>query len=374
MKCKPSRSFHMIGLGRAGMRIGLRVPSSADVSWLAENLYPGFDLVEIDEPDWLIEVLIDPETHNQLLIRRDQSLARPSTCFGFDGHPGEIFSWDCDPGMFHDDELGLFYCSDIEHRRIVVLADVARDSIRIALLRLVREIATDHLLMLGWLPFHAAAFADKGRGILVVGPKRAGKTSLLLHALEAPSSHPISNDRAVIGPLRGGQLRLEGLPTVVRIREGTTELLGRQNMARAHDWRARNTLDQVECHEPRNNAMLPSIALSLSPHQFHHLVDRCPIAGVALSVIIFPKIDTTIKGISFRRLPLLEATERLACNRLPSGLSPLLHHLAGASDGQCAETMSEHNLTNYPSLECVLGQHAFEDKNFTERVFDQIQT
>ena len=137
------------------------------------------------------------------------------------------------------------------------------------------EIATDQLMMLGWLPFHAAAFADKGRGVLIVGPRRAGKTSLLLHALAAPSSHPISNDRAVISPSRDGQLRLEGLATVVRIRVGTADLLGRQDLAKARDWRARHSLAEVECCQPFGMAMVPSVPRQ-APWQYRHYCITLP--------------------------------------------------------------------------------------------------
>ena len=109
MSCNNSRSIHMIGLGQAGRRISVRVPRGTDVWWLAENLYPSFDLTAPEQPDWLLEVLVDPGRHSQLLERREAALVRPSTCFGFDGHQSEIFSWDRDrDGPAHDAGLAPF--------------------------------------------------------------------------------------------------------------------------------------------------------------------------------------------------------------------------------------------------------------------------
>jgi hypothetical protein len=352
---------HTTDLAREGLAVRVSALRQADVEWLGENLAPCFVAATASHPDWWIEVAVTPRRHELLVRRLTDGGGGPSAGFQIDGDPGAIVGLASDPGTFHDSELDVFYSADVERRRIEVIAAAPRDATRIALLRVVREIATDHLVDRGWIPFHASAYSDAGRGVLVVGPKRAGKTSLLMHALASPSSRPISNDRAIVGLSADGTLRLEGLPTVVRIRSGTAELLGLGGVSAAGHWRARQTLAEAERSRSTGTPTAASLPLSLSPRQFHHLLDRAPVADASLHQILFPRVDPGHVGMT--ALPLLpqEAAERLQVNRLPSGTSPLLHRNGGPARTDGADAAIKRLVAACPAWECILGRGAFDE-------------
>jgi hypothetical protein len=108
------------------------------------------------------------------------------------------------------------YGSDVE-----VVARPGDLRVRIALLRIVREIATAHAhSRRRTLGLHAAAFAARGRACLVVGPKRSGKTTLLVHALSSGNAVLLANDRVLVDATEETGLAL-GVPAVISLRQGT---------------------------------------------------------------------------------------------------------------------------------------------------------
>ena len=70
---------------------------------------------------------------------------------------------------------------------------------RVALMRVVREYAMLYATQAGWLILHAAAVCVGGDAFVIAGPKRAGKTTLLLHALRNEQGAYVSNDRVALG-------------------------------------------------------------------------------------------------------------------------------------------------------------------------------
>ncbi len=364
---------HMIDLSREGMVIRVAALQQADVDWLGENLAPGFVATTASDPDWKIDVALAPRRYE--LLHRQITDAGKGSANGFqiDGHPGALVGLDSVSGTFHDSELEVFYSADIERRRIEVIAAAPRDATRIALLRVVREIAMDHFVKRGWIPLHASAYSFDGRGVLVVGPKRAGKTSLLMHALGSPLSRPISNDRVIVGQSSNGTPWLEGLPTVVRIRSGTAELLGLRGVSAAGHWRARQTLAVAQDSRSPSTPPAVTLPLSLSPRQFHHLLDRPPVAGAALDQIIFPRVDPGAAGMTVRSLPPLGVAERLQANRLPSGASPLLHREGGPTQTDGADAAIKRLVAACPAWECVLGRGAFDGPSLAESIFNRLR-
>ena len=91
-------------------------------------------------------------------------------------------------------------------------------------MRVVRELlvagakAADRLLDL-----HAAAFATSVGAVLLVGPKQAGKTTLLTHFLRCQQVSLIANDRVLVDVEPVPPIAF-GVPTLVSVRKGTLEL------------------------------------------------------------------------------------------------------------------------------------------------------
>lgn len=94
---------------------------------------------------------------------------------------------------------------------------------RIALMKVVRELAMSVAIAAGRTILHGSAFAFADRGILIAGPKRAGKTTLLIHGLLA-GGELVSNDRVVVWREPDRPLATE-MPTVLRVRPATLDAL-----------------------------------------------------------------------------------------------------------------------------------------------------
>jgi HPr kinase/phosphorylase len=96
----------------------------------------------------------------------------------------------------------------------VVLAGDSRHG-RIFVMRVVRELASAHAASHGDLALHASAIAHGGRAYVFVGPKRAGKSTLLAYAL-GQGARLVANDRVIVELAALPIAR--GMPTIVAFR------------------------------------------------------------------------------------------------------------------------------------------------------------
>lgn len=359
-----------LDLSRAGLTIRVETADRADREWLEENLTPSFRVGCSGPAARVVSKTVDPGMHRALLEAGPVSPAARVGCFGFDGHGGTCTRWSAAPTTLYDDELDVFYRLGGEGTRVEVVAPSARPSTRIALLRLVREFASDRIASEGMLLLHAAAMEHDGRGLLIVGPKRAGKTSLLIHCLHDPGSRFIANDRAVVSGDGLRQWRLGGMPTVVSIRPGTVELLQRPAFSAACRWSARMTLG--EALVPAGGAPpTPGQPLSISPRQLCHLVEVGCVESSPLRAIVFPRIDTGREGVRIARLSADGARGRLRPHLLrPAGT--VFRAASGVTD---AATPSEDVLAaleaSIPAFECLLGREAFSSRS-ARSVFSEV--
>lgn len=361
-----------LDLSRAGFTIRIETADRADCDWLEENLTPGFCALSTEPAARLVTKVVDPARYRALLDRGPASPLTQITCFGFDGHGGACTVWNAAPTSLYDDELDVFYQLDGEGRRLEVVAPTARPSTRIALLRLVREYATHHLAAEGAVQFHAAALGHDGRGMLIVGPKRAGKTSLLIYGLGEPGSTFIANDRAVVSRDARDGWRLGGMPTVISIRPGTVELLHRPGFLAASRWSARMTLTEALGTPADGPPASAYRQLSISPRQFCHAVDAGRVESAPLRAIVFPRVDTRRDGLQFSRLSAAGMGERLRPHLLDPADTVFRSDLAGAwSTAESAEVLAGLQAV-IPAFECVLGQQAFSSGSACSLLFAEL--
>jgi hypothetical protein len=364
-----------LDLSRAGITIRIETADRADCEWLDENLAPSFCALATEPAARLVTKVVDPARHRGLLDRGPASPLAQVTCFGFDGHGGACTVWNATPTTLYDDELDVFYQLDGDRRRVEVVAPSARPSTRIALLRLVREYATHHLAAEGAVLFHAAALGYDGRGMLIVGPKRAGKTSLLIHGLGEPGSTFIANDRAVVSRDPCDGWRLGGMPTVISIRPGTVELLPRPGFSAARRWSARMTLSEALAATVDRPPASGSQPLSISPRQLCHALGVGRVESAPLRAIVFPRVDAGRDGLHVERLSADEAGQQLRLHRLKPADSVLRLDLARAgATAASAEVLAELP-ASIPAFECVLGKRAFSSgssRSALSVIFDRI--
>ena len=145
--------------------------------------------------------------------------------FAFDAKVVGLPRWRteaADIGLF-EAARGILFEVAYAARAVTLLTEPGNADGRIALMRVVRELAMNRAQRRGGLLLHAAAMGVGDRAIVITGPKGAGKTSLLIHVLRARSARYVSNDRVVL-PAAEGRPPALGVPTIVALRRGTLDL------------------------------------------------------------------------------------------------------------------------------------------------------
>jgi hypothetical protein len=308
-----------------------------------------------DSSAYAIELIRDNALHADFR-RRIGEFGIPVECFSMHGNMNHSFAHAEDRCCVYDSELDLFYrifpdslevnrnVPASNHRsqlqpfgqykayRILVLAKESQPSARIAVLRIMREIASAQMCLTNWLPLHAAAVAYDQQAILILGERRAGKTTLSLQLLSHVACSFISNDRVFVDGSVTPTPVVHGIPGVVNVRHGSISLLqssmersassgDRDPWAVGH-WRARQTLDEAM----RNTANATSNTLgdlSLSTRQFLHLTGSSSTLHAPIRLALFPQIiDSdgslqTSAGFQVQRLSNSETCERLQENIFP---------------------------------------------------------
>lgn len=358
-------------LAREGFSIQIDSPESGDVEWLDENLTPGFQSVVDPSPQRRVVKTVDAQRYQALMSCGAVSPDDRVRCFAVDAPGGTCRRWNAPQPTLYDAEFDVCYVSREDGRLVDVVAPASRPSTRIALLRVVREFTAHHLVARGTLQLHAAGFAHGGRGVLVVGAKRAGKTSVLVHGLGEADSQFITNDRALVSLDGDGAWRLGGMPTVVAIRPDSAALLNRPDLAAAGRWRARMTLAEAHSAGDDGPGRAARDPLGLSPRQFCVRLGVGCVASAPLRVLVFPRIAHRGSGITFLRLPPAVAGERLAAHRLnPAGTMFLADAPTTTLPGP--EAMLARLQASIPALECVLGQEAYVTRTMNDAIFSAL--
>jgi hypothetical protein len=189
------------------------------VDWLAEFLSPWFSVGAEAAYTATVTFRTTPGAHKEAAGAWTRHANQAEVdCFVLDSRVVRHPAWrDLDGGWtIVDHELDAVYRVAPDAARVEVMAGSGVPAARVALMRVVRELATAEALRNGALLLHAAALVRDGQGILLVGPKRAGKTTLLLRALAVPGTAFIANDRVVVDGTRDAVAR--GMPSIVSVR------------------------------------------------------------------------------------------------------------------------------------------------------------
>jgi hypothetical protein len=206
---------------QAGVTVGVDAPE-ADLRWLGEFLLPAYRLVDAERAlgsgGPLVRVAIGPPPPAV-----DE---RPGVrvLFAFDAGPVRSPEAPIPGGTrFRDTTLDVVFDVAADGRESTIrFAPDARPAGRLALMRVVREHAHNHMLRTGGVVLHAAAVVTRAGALALAGPRTAGKTTLLLRLLAEPDVGYLANDRVAVTPPGGPAY---GIPTVVALRPGTRALL-----------------------------------------------------------------------------------------------------------------------------------------------------
>jgi hypothetical protein len=289
-------------------------------------------------------------------------------CFSNDGYFSRSPAWTDAAGdtWVHCDAEGAFLGIPAVGTDLQLIVRGNRDRDRLTLMRVVRELATFEQWQRGRWLLHGAAFESAGGAVVVCGPKNAGKTTLLMHALQA-GCKLITNDRVVVDRLAAGPVA-HGMPTIVCVREPTLEFFPglAKRCAEARFQRALTisecrTVDRSETLSGENVESLPT----LSGAQLCRLLGTTAVQSAPLTKVLFPNVRPQARGIELIRLAADEAAAQLAENIL-APCRPLRWSSAFARFAACAPPAWQRLLDGCRRLandvdcyRCVLGPDAF---------------
>ena len=341
----------------------LTVESKDDsaLTWLDEMLLPWFDPHGAATAELALIVRHAPEADRAPLGSPVTPPIRPFLLL--DSRVISLPTWCSDHRIVVDDPE--------EHCRYVldgleVIAETGQSG-RLGLMRVIREIAVEHERRHArGLEIHAAALELGGSAIVVAGPKSAGKTTLLLHAVTRHSAGLVANDHVLVDAWTG-QPRVIGVPAVIRIHPGTAVAFPALGAHRPRgDWPI--TMTCLEWREalaawgPANT----SIELRLSAAQLTEALPARLQVAAPLQAIVFLEVggDT----LSLVRLSPQDAERRLRANAygghghedVPTTLTELVSRACprsqrGDAVAQARTGFAAHLATRVPCFRLVPG-------------------
>ena len=290
--------------------LGILVESteSSHLTWLTEFLAPHFRMQALPAPHACRVFLVEDRG------RYDAALAAGPgdgalDAFALDSRVVSLPRWRGAAMRLFDVDMEVFYEIAGPPLVITILSAPGIWKARTALMRVVRELATNREQCASSVLLHASAFAVDGRGVIVGGPKRAGKTTFLVHALRAASVEYVSNDRVLVLP--GTPPRARGVPAIVALRPDMLDLFpALADRLAATAYYQRLTLEEAE--KDPVPAVGQRIGLPrLSPVQLCRLLGVRARAECEIAAMVFPKITGMPGAASLRRLSPEEAGRHL---------------------------------------------------------------
>ena len=339
-----------------------RVTAQRNVlGWLAELVEPalaardGSGGWEVDVLEWSEQAPAFPPPTTAVY---------PLACFVLDRSTLSLPAWrDAQGFVVSDPERGCHFM--IRAGRITLAPHTLpgrrwRYTLAMILYELVAARARRHQLEL-----HSAAVESHGRGMLAIGPKRAGKTTLALHLQRRGACRAIANDRVFVS-LGDDCLTAHGLPTVVKIRPATAH--GLPELQRDRPWVERSYLYSVAELSHARGVWPEDQELMLTPAQVAARLGSERGAGAPIEALMFPAVDPTAHGVSITRLPAEMVSTMIDDNRF--GQRGRARGVFEALDARrCAPSQTLVTaLSRVPAYCVVLGAGAYQDRHFSQRI------
>ena len=352
-----------------GFVVGIESADSSHLVWLQEFLGPPFEPVTGVAPDRVVRVVSDGRRHAQLLGRGPDPAGVQTPCFVMDAGIVRLPVWRADGDdparILFDAEFRVFYTIRSDEEPIEILAPDDKFP-RTALMRVVRELAMGWVWRAGGQILHAAAVAVDDRVVVLAGPKRAGKTTLLIHLLRHSGAAFVTNDRVVATEHRS-TVRVHGLPTIVKAWRDTLEWFPEvHERLQVGTYHHRRTLEEAARRPP---FVVPARAgyWSLSPAQFVALVGARAVAGGRLVAIVFPRVAPRGSRFAVQALAPEAASAALATAEFgPRGAATMGDPWTGTEGGPSEARVDgarrcRDALASIPAFACDLAAEAYGD-------------
>lgn len=314
---------------------------TSDLAWLREFFQPSFTFDSAAPVREDLQLSIDAARFADWRQRADWNGCPRFDCFTLDGSFEQFPGLEAADGSrtLWLDRFGTFLFVSAGRDRFELLSDSDQLGNRLALMRVVRELATVRAIKQGAIPFHGAACGIEGAAVAFVGSKTAGKTTALAHCLQSPRFQFLANDRFFLYDGPGGP-QIAGIPTIVKVRWGTLRLfpeLERQTLA--HPFHRQRTLREV--FEQGGRASRTDEAASFSQAQFLHLTNSRAISAAPLGSFLFLERDDSVYIPRLLPIAIDTAAERLRQSLLSPGV---LLQTASVFDAAPNRTVDEERL------------------------------
>jgi hypothetical protein len=286
-----------------GPPITIRSELPGVLTWLEEMLAPGFSVRVQD--DTALSVAIGAATVRNSGPTPEASLP----CFALDTEvrrlPGRAVG---SSFVLEDDHWGTRY--QVAPGSVHISLSRPHARVRPSALRVVREMATVGALAVGGrIQLHASCLAWEGRCLVLAGPKRAGKTTLLARLAASTGAEIVANDRLILRNTAHGW-QVTGVPTIVSVRPGTMRCL--PDLFRTVPAVARPidlTLREATSAAARFGVVTKPSQLSLSPAQLAHEVGSRLSQGGPLACLAVIGVEAGAGDFHVRRLSRVQAAE-----------------------------------------------------------------
>ncbi len=359
------------------LSIGVRSDEDADLEWLEEFLAPQFGREEKTDTDWELTLAHDGGVRERLaaLGPADEDVV----CFALDTRDIHLPRWNSSAhvDLVFDEKFDTLYRVNARDRLVTLVAGGDRGGGRIALMRVVRELAMNRVQSDGGVIVHGAAFAIGGRGVIVAGPKGAGKTTLLMYVLQSTEAAYVSNDRLLLS-LDPPTWRIRGIPTIVTVRRPTLDFFPPiQERMRDRGFALRLTLREAR----QRRVPLPGTQLkvpSIGPGQLCALLEAKSTAGAPATAVLFPRLSDRTGPLRLTEISRKRAAERLFDSLF--GVRKLRSTSPVFSDAPDQPTFDRVRLeaacatlaSVLPCYECELGPEAYADPRSAPVLLDHL--
>jgi hypothetical protein len=357
--------------------IGVGSKEGAYLEWLEEFFVPQFGMEDGVAADWEITVTLDSDRYERLASLGPSG--EELLCFALDTRDIHLPRWNADSPakVVFEEKSETFYLLEAEARRITLVSRVDGGRSRIAVMRVVRELAMNRAQRDGGVILHASAFSLGGRGVIVTGPKGAGKTTLLMYALQATPSEYVSNDRVLLR-LDGGP-RIRGIPTIVTLRQPTLDFFPPVlERLRESGYTIRLTRREASEQSASELAAHRDGRRSIAPSQFCDVLGVKSTAGARPAGLIFPRLSDRTGPIRLSRIPREPAAERLYDSlfgvRKLRTTSPLFSDAPEQPpfDREKLKAACKTLTSEVRCYECELGPDAYSDNRSSQVLVDQL--
>jgi len=349
--------------------VALDSDDRAAAEWLIEFLDPWFTpTAAADEVRVSVSSL--EEVYGEIADRRPLDAA-PRACFAFDQRVVSLPAWSTEEGAAVADLRRSCFLV-VAPSRIALFGDPTTRRWRFTLQLVFQEIAATRARRTD-LDLHAAAIETGGRAILIVGPKRAGKTTLSLHLLRSGRGRWIANDRAFAASA-GAAFTIRGMPTAVKILPsllGDFPELGRG--LRSVERPYLHAVDEI-IGATRGEEIDGSAEFALSPAQLARQMKVKPLASAPLGAIVFPEIRPE-SGFAVERLEPKQASAGIWANLYgkPSGRhEPTIFEEIDGGQSACPRSLADALSEAAPAYRVILGHDAYGTPDFAARLLDTL--